>query len=287
MALLNNLYIFVETENVSNNIESSTHPVETGIDITDSIRKKPVEISLTGKIVDTGSTKATDIEKKIKNLQNSGSLIKYSGSRNNIFSNLQIQSLQTDSSNETWGGYVFSMTLKEVRIAKSSYNAKANEKTTATKTDTTKEIEIGSTVVFKGGKVYVSSDATTPAATRERSTCEVTNINKKSWALHQYHLISKDGKKVYGWVDKANIEGTSSNVNSTTNSGTQQITNGSGKAVYHTVKKGECVYNLVTKNYKNLGKSCQWVIDNNPSAFSTKGDPKTLKVGAKLLMGYK
>lgn len=294
MALLNNLYIFVETENVSNTIKSSTHPVETGIDITDSIRKTPVEISLSGKIVDTGSTKATDIEKKIKNLQNNGSLIKYSGSRNNIFSNLQIQSFQTDSTNEVWGGYNFSMTLKEVRIAKSAYKASANKKKTAAKTNTTKKIEKGSIVVFKGGNVYVSSDAKKAAAKRGRSTCKVEIPNSKSspirtesWAIHPYHLVSTDGGKVYGWVDKANIEGTSTNVKAKTSSGTQQVTNGSKKAVYHTVKKGECVYNLVTKNYKELGKSCQWVIDNNPSAFSKKGDPKTLKIGAKLLMGYK
>ena len=41
------------------------------------------------------------------------------------------------------------------------------------------------------------------------------------------------------------------------------------------------------KYYKELGSTVKWVIDNNPTAFTRKGDAKTLKIGAKLLMGYK
>ena len=143
-------------------------------------------------------------------------------------------------------------------------------------------------VVFKGGNVYVSSDAKKPAAKRGRSTCKITIINTRSWGIHAYHLISTDGKKVYGWVDKSNIEGLpTSSTNSKTNSGTKQTTSGNSKAVYHKVKKGNTIWTLVNKNYKSLGKSVNWVISNNPNAFSKKGDPKTLKVGVKLLMGYK
>ena len=68
---------------------------------------------------------------------------------------------------------------------------------------------------------------------------------------------------------------------------TKQVTSGDNKAVYHTVKKGNTVWGLVNNNYKSLGKSVQWVIDNNPKCFSKKGDPTTLIVGSKLLMGYK
>ena len=75
------------------------------------------------------------------------------------------------------------------------------------------------------------SDAKKAAATRGRSTCKITiapDTNKvlnNSWAIHKYHLISTDGKKVYGWVDKENIEGTgSTGTSGTTNGGTQQVT---------------------------------------------------------------
>jgi hypothetical protein len=73
--------------------------------------------------------------------------------------------------------------------------------------------------------------------------------------------------------------------------GTQQVEeNNSSNGVYHEVKKGDMVYNLVASAnapYKKYGKSCQWVMDNNPDAFAVKGDFGSLKVGAKLLVGYK
>lgn len=69
--------------------------------------------------------------------------------------------------------------------------------------------------------------------------------------------------------------------------GTQQVTNGTGNAVYYTVQKGDTIWKLVNTNYKGLGSTVQWVIDNNADAFGTKGDATTLKVGARLLMGYK
>ena len=60
-----------------------------------------------------------------------------------------------------------------------------------------------------------------------------------------------------------------------------------GKREELEVKKGDNVWTLVNKNYKELGSTVKWVIDNNPTAFTRKGDAKTLKIGAKLLMGYK
>lgn len=295
MALLNNLYIFVEKESVGRSVQSTSHSVEKGIDITDSIQKQPIELSISGKIVNSGNHEAAYILSEIISLQNSGSLITYEG--RNVIKNLQIQSFDTDHPNTVWGGMEFSMKLKEVRIAQPSYKKKTSKSSksaksteSAKKTQAAKKsnpvLKKGATVVFKGGNVYISSSASTPAAKRGRSTCEITqpvNNNK-----HPVHLISKDKGKVYGWVDKANIEGTgSSETKSKTNAGTQQVTQGNKTAVYHTTKKGDTVYNLVTNKYKSLGKSVKWVVDNNPKAFGTKGDPKTLKIGVKLLMGYK
>lgn len=295
MALLNNLYIFVVKEDVNEDVESTSHPVESGLEITDTVRRKPTSISLSGYIVDAGSLKAQEIRASINKLKNEGSLIKYVG--NNVVSDMQIQSFRTGYANTTWGGMSFTMELKEVRIAKSAYqppqqqqpsNSGSNSGSTTTpKPNTATEIKKGSTVVFKGGSVYVSSDAKKAAANRGRSTCTVQNINTKSWAKHPYHLISKDGGKVYGWVDKKDIEGVTTNTTAgKTNGGTQQVTQKSNKPVYHTVKSGDTIWSLVTKKYKSLGKSSQWVIDNNPKAFAKKGKANTLQVGKKLLMGY-
>lgn len=202
MALVNNLYVFVENEDLTHDIESTSHPVEKGIDITDHVRRKPYELSISGKIVDYGSTKATDILNKIKELQKSGSLITYKG-RNNL-SNMQIQNFSTSFPYTNWGGCDFSMSLTEVRIAKPAYTA---------------------------------------------------------------------AKKV----------------------GTQQVDKGENKNVYHTVKKGDCIWALViTGAYKSLEPKyskpmdkCNYIMSKNPNAFSRKGDFRTLKIGAKIFVGYR
>lgn len=86
----------------------------------------------------------------------------------------------------------------------------------------------------------------------------------------------------------------------TVKAGTQQVTSKSStNYVTHTVKKGDCVWNLVAASnapYKNLkrpainGKSysaCDWVMQMNQSAFSRKGDFRTLQVGKKLKVGVR
>ena len=203
MATINNLYVFVEDESINHNGESTSHPVEQGIDITDHYQRKPVELSLKGRIVDQGNNKAPDILSELKELQKSGSLITYQG-RNNM-KNLQIQDFSTSHPYTNWGGCDFNMTLKEVRIAKPTYTA-----------------------------------------------------------------------------EKKN------------NAGTQQVEKGENKNVYHTVKKGDCVWNLVTKKYKSLEpkypntmQKCDWVMSQNQSAFSRKGDFRTLQIGKKLLIGFR
>lgn len=286
MATINGLAIFVEKESVKRSVDSRSHPTEKGLPLTSSVQKQPVELSIEGYVVHNGKYSAAEIKSKIIKLQNSGSLITYKSA--NTYKNMQIQSFNEDYTKSVSGGFAYSMDLKEVRIAKPSYTAASNNNTDGN-TKPEPKLEVGKIVVFKGGSVYVSSDAKKPAANRGRSTCKITIINTRSWAIHPYHLISTDGGKVYGWVDKANIEGVSSSstTNSTSNGGTQQVNEGKSKEVYHKVKKGDTVYTLVNKNYKSLGKSVKWVIDNNPKAFSRKGDPKTLQKGAKLLMGYK
>lgn len=280
MALINNLYVFVEDEDVSRDIESTTHPVETGLEIESTIRRKPIELSIKGKIVDVNGMKASEILAQLCKLQKDGSLIDYKG--RNLLSNVQIQSISTSHPNTNAGGADFDMTLKQVRIVKSSYKASKNSNKQKSKKNSP-NLSVGSIVVFKGGSVYVSSDAKKAAANRGRSTCKITIINKRSWAIHPYHLISTDGKMVYGWVDKSNIEGvTSSKTNANTNGGTQQVKKGSDEKVYHLVRKGDTVYDLVNTKYKEYNLSCSRLIKDNPRAFSVIGNAKTLQTGAKL-----
>lgn len=76
--------------------------------------------------------------------------------------------------------------------------------------------------------------------------------------------------------------------------GEQQVDKGENKEVYHVVKKGDCVWNLVVNNYKTLKptfptvmQKCNWVMEKNPYAFSRKGDFRTLQIGRKLLIGLR
>lgn len=64
------------------------------------------------------------------------------------------------------------------------------------------KIKVGDIVQFKGGAVYVSADAPTASVTRGASRCKVTITHN---GKHPYHLISEDGKGVWGWVDSANV----------------------------------------------------------------------------------
>lgn len=204
MALINGMYIFVQDEKVSHEVESTNHPVEKGIDITDHIKLQPFILSISGKIVNYNGINASEILNKILKLQKDGSLISYSG--RNAINDLQIQSFQSSHPNTNMGGLDFDMQLKQIRVAQNSYTT--------------------------------------------------TNTNQT--------LKSK------------------------TNSGTQQIQqNKTNNAVYHIVKKGNTIYGLVTNTYKSLGSTIQQVISWNPNAFSKANDPKTLQIGAKILVGYK
>lgn len=217
MAWLNDIYIHVTDESVSFESEVSSHPVESGADITDNIKRGAAKLSISGKIVDyfDGSKwiAASDVLARIKGLQNNAQFVTFSG--RNISYNLQITSLTTGHPNTISGGADFDMELQEIRIATNSY------------------VE----------PVKVSSA----------------------------------------------IE----------NGGTKQVEKADNNAIYHTVKRGDCVWNLVAKSnapYKSLSRpnaetslmgQCNWVLKENPTAFSRQNDFGTLQVGAKILVGYR
>ena len=66
-----------------------------------------------------------------------------------------------------------------------------------------KEITVGSTVHFKGGPVFKSSDAANAASNRGEATCKCTIVYS---GLHPFHLISSEGDLVYGWVNAEDCE---------------------------------------------------------------------------------
>lgn len=143
MALINGIYVFVETEEVSSNIEVSTHPVEQGIDITDHVKKAPTNLSINGKIL---GHNAGTIRRELQALHTQGKLVKYIGKR--VMNQAQIINFTVSYSSQIKQGCEFTMELKEVRIAKSPYKTK-NKKTAKKTKAGTKQVQEN-----KKGKIY-------------------------------------------------------------------------------------------------------------------------------------
>ena len=219
MALINNIYVFCEEEQVTENATLTNYPTESGIPLTDTVRKQAVQVNLTGKIVSYDNYNANDIIDKLNELKNKGSWIQFRGVR--AFDKLQIGSFTYSSNYKINGGVEFSMQLVENRVATTAYI-----KPTTTSTASTK-IKEGDVVIFKGGNVYVSSDASQAAAKRGKSTCKLTKISTLAGAKHIYHLISQDctygsSNYVYGWVDAKNVtKDEKVSTSATTNAGYQ------------------------------------------------------------------
>lgn len=114
MAMINNYYVWVKDETFKRGVSVSKHPVEKGLDITDNVKREPVTISIKGEIVGSNAKQVMD---KITALHQSGKYVKYIG--RNILSNAIIEDFETDHPNTIWGGCSFTMTIREIRVAKS------------------------------------------------------------------------------------------------------------------------------------------------------------------------
>lgn len=136
MALLNEHYIFVEDEEVKRGVSISSHPVESGLDLTDNVKREPITISIKGEIVGKNAKKTLE---KITALHQNGKYVKYVGQ--NILSKAFITSFDTGHPNTIYGGCNFTMEIKEVRIAKSPLvtKKKGKQKTKGGKKQTTKK----------------------------------------------------------------------------------------------------------------------------------------------------
>ena len=114
MALINNYYVFVKDEDVKRGVSISEHPVESGLNLTDNVKREPKVISITGEIV---GANASNVLAKIEALHQKGKFVKYVG--RNSLSKCLISSFDSSHPNTIYGGCSFTMELKEVRIAKS------------------------------------------------------------------------------------------------------------------------------------------------------------------------
>lgn len=126
MAYINQYYVFVDGDGETTNrsVSISDHPVEDGMVITDNVKREPLEIRLSGKLV---GDDAETIKSNLYALMQSGSYVRYIGKE--ILSNAVILSFDTGRSIETDGGMSFDMTIREIRVAKNAYTNSASGKT--------------------------------------------------------------------------------------------------------------------------------------------------------------
>lgn len=118
MALINDIYVFVSSEDVSREVTASSHPVEEGIDLTDHVRRSPLILSLTGELVGAGYE---DDIAQLEQLQAGGELVEYTGV--NVLSSALLTRFTTTHDGTIRGGCQFTAELKEIRIAASPFTA--------------------------------------------------------------------------------------------------------------------------------------------------------------------
>lgn len=167
MALINDIYVFIETESVKREAQVSQHPVEEGIDLTDHVKRSPVMLSLTGSIV--GEDYENDIL-RLDEMHRDGRIIEYVGI--NLISDAVIMSFTTEHTGEIRGGCRFTMEICEIRIAASPFVAgsgnmgtqQIEENTSAAETASaarTYEVQSGDTL-WHLAKVYYGNGCQFP-----------------------------------------------------------------------------------------------------------------------------
>lgn len=112
MAMLGDIYLFVEEEECESPVEVSEHPVEVGVALTDHVQQKPAILRLQGQIF---GAEAEDDLARLQSWQRSGAVCRYIGQRN--MAGVQIQSLSCRYTHKSAKGCSFNMVLREVRIA--------------------------------------------------------------------------------------------------------------------------------------------------------------------------
>lgn len=189
MALLNNHYIFVIDEDVKRGVTVSEHPVESGLDITDNVKRNPKVISINGQIVGKNASKVRD---KIEALHQKGQFVKYVGQ--NILSKALITDFSTSHPNTIYGGCAFSMEIKEVRIAKSPLVVKkavkqkqVTKKTTSTTkakaTTRTHKVKRGDTLWAIAKKYYGSGAKYPTIYNANKDKIKNPNLIQIGWVL--------------------------------------------------------------------------------------------------------
>ena len=147
MAKLGSYNIGVTNESSDFAVEATSHPVEKGVNITDHVKRELETFSITGKVTGVNAPKA---EAYFKNQMYSGKPVVYIGRTR--LKNVIILDFKKTEHGRIANGFEFSVTLQEVRIAKSSVVRKSTQsKGTQQKKPTSKPATKNTYYVVKKG----------------------------------------------------------------------------------------------------------------------------------------
>lgn len=102
----------VQEETPERSAEVTEHPVEKGTDVADHVRPKPFQMNITGVVAGPDAPKRLSILSKY---YNTGQILTYIG--RNWINDLVIEEFASSHNVEVRDGFVFDITLKQVRIA--------------------------------------------------------------------------------------------------------------------------------------------------------------------------
>ncbi|QCT03286.1 hypothetical protein E6C60_2574 [Paenibacillus algicola] len=114
MATINGHYLSVAEETPEFAVDVTDQPVEKEVDVSDHVQRKLRNMSITGTVVED----AAKIERFLKTAVDQGEVVRYVG--RTTFSGL-ITSFTPTRTYRNATGFDFSITIKEVRFASSSY----------------------------------------------------------------------------------------------------------------------------------------------------------------------
>ena len=117
-ATIDGLYIFIEKEDINYKMNVTTNPTEQGIDLTDHSEREPLELSLSGMLLDDERTTAHEQYTKFRNWQLACKQVKYVG--RNVFTGV-ITDISKSNDYTVENGAPVTITMKEIRIANSPY----------------------------------------------------------------------------------------------------------------------------------------------------------------------
>lgn len=198
MALINGIYVFVDSENVTDGVSATTHPVEKGEPLTDHVQPSPETISITGELV---GENAADTLSKLKKIMRTGTLVDYTG--RNYIKNALLLNFDTGHPYTVWGGCTFSADIQKVRIAKSPYNASSGNGGTQQVEENSNATKVYHTIK-KGDTVWglvAASNAPYKSLKREGAGSGTTNAC--NWVMkNNPHAFSRYGDFRTGQIGK-------------------------------------------------------------------------------------